>query len=156
VCGLSVIVCAERKEREESKMLITYKGKRDKFVSCYDPQKNRLTIVPAGWHEPHYFSCLGEFKQRIHPAKKRPAMIHLPGCTTYLNYTRVVSAEVEQQINEIDRQVIELRKQRQQLLEDNFLTFELVTVNDLPITSFEKVYASKKEAELAFKGKGVA
>jgi hypothetical protein len=135
-------------------MLIAYKGKRDKFVSCYEPQKHSLNIVPAGWHEPHYFSYLGESKQRVHPAEKRPAMIHLPGCTTYLNYTRVVSPEVEQQINEIDRQVIELRKQRQLLLEDNFLAFELVATNDLPLAKFDKVYASKKEAEVAFKGSG--
>lgn len=120
-------------------------GTHKKFIQYYTLDKASFT--PAGWHKPYNYYTLDNIgKAKKHPAQKRPALVHLPSLVVRANQVRILDADTCQAIDDIDNQIKELLKQKSNIIQDNFYTFQLVQEVDLE-KSHDKVYSTKQEAE---------
>jgi len=114
------------------------------------------SYIKAGWRKPSVSYQIGDWGMK-HPIKNPPvlykAMISVPGLNTWANKARLVPPEIEAQLDDIDRQIKELRIKRQKLLDDEFLTFPLVQESDLkPSYENKDRYDSRQLAIKASKG----
>lgn len=127
-----------------------------KIYVMRDRTKGRVMILkepcytPAGWHEPYSYSTLDNLSRtRQAPAQKKEAFISV----NYLSGikpkdVRAISPQVQKRLEDIDNQIRALRQEYQRLLNEEFLTFPLVDVTELPV-SHAKVFKTKTEAENA-------
>jgi hypothetical protein len=103
--------------------------------------------TPPGWHKPYQYSTLDNItKMKTHPAEKKPGYISTNFYQHRMNEVRSASPEIEQRLLAIDERIHQLRKEYQQILDDEFLTFRLFEPSDLPLSKV-KVFQSKAEAE---------
>lgn len=130
-------------------MLTAYKTKQQNRPYVVDSSK--VTVTPAGWHKPYgYYTFDNLSKMRFHPPQKRGALAHVPSEVIALADLRIIPPDIERQLAGIDSQILELRKRYSAIVADNFLTFPLATIEDLPV-SHTIVYQTKSEA-LAARG----
>jgi hypothetical protein len=110
-------------------------------------ESDKACYTPAGWHKPYtYFTLDAINTPKKHPAQKRGALVHISGLTTHANNVRLVNEETCKEIDNIDAQILELKKERQSIIYENFLTFPLVQEGELQL-SHEKSFATKQEAD---------
>ena len=120
---------------------------KSKHITLFVPDK--VSYTPPGWHEPYKYSTLEDISHsKINPAKKRVALVHIPGCTTSANNARVVSSEVCQALDDIDNRIADLRRSRAALIRDNFRTFQLLQQDDVELSS-DRVHSTRQDAEKA-------
>ena len=116
----------------------------DKSIRLIETQHAHYT--PAGWHPPYrYFTLMDLGKPKTRPAQKRPALVSISGLTTKSNNARVLDETTCIDIDMIDNQIKALRRRRQQVIYDRYLTFPLVKEGDIQNTT-TLVFNTKKEA----------
>lgn len=131
-----------------------------KYV-IYEHQKMKYLVpiekasyIPAGWRKPYTAYAFGDWSMKkpiLHPAEKLKARVSLPGINTWANNVRIVDDKTANEIDDIEKQINDLKMKRQQLIYDKFLTLRLVEENDLHLCGYEHIYPTKKEAEEAYK-----
>jgi len=104
-------------------------------------EKGRAWYTPAGWHRPHRY-------HQLRPAKKRVALITIPGLVTRANNARIVPPDVCEELDGITAEILNLRRKFNAIIKDNFLTFPLVVDGDLE-RSHEEIFSTKQEANNA-------
>ncbi len=118
---------------------------RNKTVMLFEI--DRASYIPAGWHKPYKYATLDNLNRlKTHPAEKRGALVHLPGQVIHANNVRMVDEATCKAIDDIDAQILALRKKRQAIIYEGFRTFPLVQLGDLK-SGCEKVFTTKQEAE---------
>ena len=112
------------------------------FVAHDKWHRGPRRIEPRLLSPTHYQVIEGSSRSPKPFVEKAQATVWSGAGNFLLKDVRVVSPEIEAQIVELDRQELEIRKRRDNLLKDNFLTFRLATPDD-----FEDVRPGMTETE---------
>lgn len=117
-------------------------------------EADAVTASERGW-EPRYKRYVpGASLGEMGPCRQRAAMVHVRGgASRSLNTARIVPEAIDMQVRELGRQIEELRKQRQHLLDGEFLTFPLLQVEQVERSHWPVVYPTRAEAEAHGKGR---
>lgn len=136
-------------------MKVLHKGKRDRYVQIYDTDKFKLRWIHKGYELVTSMYRLGDLKPLPAFVQQRKDTVTLPHSNSFANTVRVVTPDIEEQIELIDKEILRLRKQRQSILEDNFLSMPLLTPDDCEETQYRltKQEANQKLRELNAKKK---
>ena len=119
---------------------------RDKaWITLVDPDKAQWT--PAGWHKPSVYYTLDNLtKGHKQPARKRAALVDLPWRVVFANTVRVIDDDTLREVEAIEAEIRALAQTKADIIRDRFLTFRLVTGEDIANTA-GRSFATKPEAE---------
>lgn len=125
--------------------MLVYRNKAKQTVILKD-----ATYMPAGYHKPYRYSTFENIGRTwVHPAEHKPAYINASYINLKVNDVRVVNPEILVRLEQIDEQIKRLRAEYHKILDDEFLTFRLVTHGDLPQAKIH-VYPTAQEATNAY------
>ena len=131
---------------------VAVEGRQNKMLV----EKEKAFYIPPGWSPPSKSYYLGDWAMKHpikHPVTLRKASVRVPGLIVRANEARIVDDDTCKEIEDIDNQVLALKQKRREIIDDRFLTFDLVKEGDLQTTNSESRYPTKQEALAKAEGK---